>query len=218
MQSPIAVYLRVLVMLGCLVALPMAAFFGTSALPEVADLIFEGRWSAQHASARESGSQPLSNVALDGAPAATSGMPSYLPMLKNPGEVARERAALGLVRLPMPTTAIRCSQQTPAARHGSDVALLATVLKGDCREAPEEARSRESRLAALKARLDRLGASYQPLRPWGNQGLLYRFECSMSVPDYPQWDRHFEATDPDPVSAVARVVEEIESWKGDVLR
>ncbi len=54
MQSPIGVLIRVIVMMGCLVAVPLTAMFGTSTLSQVGNLVFDGPWSAKPASARES--------------------------------------------------------------------------------------------------------------------------------------------------------------------
>lgn len=90
MQSPIGVFLRVVAMMGCLVAVPLTAMFGTSSVSRVAALVFDGPWSAKSASARESepergrgGAVPSCPLAAEVLPVAFS-VPARAPVSEEP--------------------------------------------------------------------------------------------------------------------------------------
>lgn len=71
----------------------------------------------------------------------------------------------------------------------------------------------DDRLQAAAARLAQLGARDQELQPWGNDGRWYRFSCSATWVDAPNYSRHFEAVSADPAQAVEQVEAEIEAWR-----
>lgn len=69
------------------------------------------------------------------------------------------------------------------------------------------------RFGSMHSRLRQLGATYCLLESWGPQSELYRFHCKMAIGGSANFTRSFEATDPDPVGAMARVMEQVEQWQ-----
>jgi len=69
------------------------------------------------------------------------------------------------------------------------------------------------RFTAIQRRLREHGATYYLLETWGNAGELYRFHCKMAVGNNPNYTRHFEATDRDPLRAMNVVLERVEAWR-----
>jgi hypothetical protein len=65
----------------------------------------------------------------------------------------------------------------------------------------------------LEQRLRSLGATYYLLESWGTEGNLYRFHVKMAMAGNPNYNRHFEATDADPLTAMSRVLDEVELWR-----
>ena len=70
----------------------------------------------------------------------------------------------------------------------------------------------DDRLATLQRRLEQLGATYYRLESWGNEGPRFRFECRVAFDRASACARHFEATDRDPMQAIAAVVRQVEAW------
>ena len=64
---------------------------------------------------------------------------------------------------------------------------------------------------AIQLRLRELGATYYLLETWGQDGSLYRFHCKVALSDNPRYNRHFEATDANPMAAMQQVLEQVES-------
>ena len=58
-----------------------------------------------------------------------------------------------------------------------------------------------------------LGATYYLLESWGNAGNLYRFHVKMALAGNPSYNRHFAATDADPITAMRHVLSEVEAWR-----
>lgn len=65
----------------------------------------------------------------------------------------------------------------------------------------------------MEQRLRSLGATYYLLESWGTEGNLYRFHVKMALAGNPNYNRHFEATDADPLAAMHRVLDEVEAWR-----
>jgi hypothetical protein len=70
----------------------------------------------------------------------------------------------------------------------------------------------------MERRLRELGANYYLLEAWGVEGGLFRFHCKMGVAGNAETNRQFEATDPDPLRAMERVLAQVEAWHGGQLR
>ena len=70
------------------------------------------------------------------------------------------------------------------------------------------------RFTYIQTRLRELGATYYLLESWGADGQYFRFHCRMALGSGQGYARHFEATEADALQAMARVLEEVESWRG----
>lgn len=68
-------------------------------------------------------------------------------------------------------------------------------------------------IQSFRQRLYDLGAVYLLLETWGESGSLYRCFCQVAVGGNPNCTRHFEATDSDPLRAIAQVAEQVEQWR-----
>jgi hypothetical protein len=64
----------------------------------------------------------------------------------------------------------------------------------------------------VQQRLRQLGATYYLLEAWGNDRQLYRFYCKMAVGGNASYTRYFEATDSNPLQAMAQVLQRVETW------
>jgi hypothetical protein len=64
----------------------------------------------------------------------------------------------------------------------------------------------------MEERLRQVGATYYRLETWGQEGRRFRFQCRVAADQTTGWARHFEATDPQPIQAVAKVLASVESW------
>lgn len=67
--------------------------------------------------------------------------------------------------------------------------------------------------SSIQIRLRELGATYYLLETWGQDGSLYRFHCKMTLAGNSRHNRHFEATEADPLLAMQRVLEQVEAWR-----
>lgn len=80
-------------------------------------------------------------------------------------------------------------------------------------EAPAAIPPGPERFTWMERRLRDLGATYYLLEAWGGDGGLFRFHCKMAIAGNAQLNRHFEATDPDPLRAMERVLLQVEAWR-----
>lgn len=69
------------------------------------------------------------------------------------------------------------------------------------------------RFAVLQSQLRQWGATYCRLESCGPRVELYRFYCKMGIAGSTNFTRCFEATDADPMTAVAKVVADVEQWR-----
>ncbi len=69
------------------------------------------------------------------------------------------------------------------------------------------------RFTYVLGRLRELGAVYYLLETWGSEGQQFRFHCKMAIGGNPGYTRHFEATDAEPMHAIARVLSDVEAWR-----
>lgn len=69
------------------------------------------------------------------------------------------------------------------------------------------------RFKSEQLRLRQLGATYCLLESWGAGSELYRFHCRVGVDGSTNFTRSFEASDADPVGAMAKVAEQVEQWQ-----
>jgi hypothetical protein len=71
----------------------------------------------------------------------------------------------------------------------------------------------DARFGQMHERLRQLGATYVLLESWGDQHQAFRFYCKIAVAGNPHYTYRFEATDTDPVHAMAKVVDQVERWR-----
>jgi hypothetical protein len=76
-----------------------------------------------------------------------------------------------------------------------------------------QARSAGDQFTIIQGRLRELGATYYLLESWGSQHQLYRFYCKMAIGGNPNYTHYFEATDSEPLRAMARVLRQVETWR-----
>jgi hypothetical protein len=66
---------------------------------------------------------------------------------------------------------------------------------------------------SLKLRLQTLGVRNYKLEKWGNRGELFRCSCFATPPQPYRYAKFFDATDPDELAAIKKVIADIEQWK-----
>lgn len=119
-----------------------------------------------------------------------------------PGELPDAAVAIASPRqsdLPMPTA------EMPAAVPSAATGQLNAEASGD--------RGQGEQMQSFQRRLHDLGATYLLLETWGSRQQLYRCFCKVAIGGNPNFTRHFEATDPDPLRALAVVTEHVEQWQ-----
>jgi hypothetical protein len=67
--------------------------------------------------------------------------------------------------------------------------------------------------AEVERQLRELGAKYYLLETWGARGQYYRFHARMGMGSQSGCVRYFEATDPDPLQAMAKVLGQVRCWQ-----
>lgn len=193
-QSSASVLFRAVVMLGCLVAVPLAAVFGTS-LPEVVKQVLDGRWP--------------------GCTPAAQGRPGEAPAFQRlPG---RDSAPTAPPRPMCPPRQQAAAEPDPAfsAGHSEEArcGAVAASFEQPLDPPPAETPCRVDQFSQIQDRLRQLGATYYLLETWGNQQPFYRFYCRVAVGGNPGCARYyFEATGPDPLQAMAEVLRQVDAW------
>lgn len=218
-QSSTTTLVRASVMLVCVVVLPLVALFGTS-LPEWAEevrlidrllgrqIITRSATDAQSAPATPL--QPVppspSDVQQPSQPGPWFSQPPQVapPVIGGFGSPVAPLAGTGTTggdRVPGPVVA--AGYETP------DIAVPQT--QPDWPEPPAAAPA--SPFEYIGRRLRELGATYYLLELWGDEQKLHRFYCRMAVGGNPNCTRYFEATDADALTAMVRVLQEVEVWR-----
>ncbi len=210
-QSSSTVMLRALVMLACLVAIPLAAIFGTS-MPEIARKLLSANGSAQRASAdgpdrHDSQFEPMPQV----------NAASMLPTPPTDGQARPMVPGSHGPNLPVnpPLSAVvSASYETvgPASespgtsdwRQNGAPALLPTQ---------QRAPTAFDQFTQIQQRLRQLGASYYLLETWGSDGQSYRFYCRLPIQGDRTNSRYFEVIDSDQLRAMDRVLRQVEAWR-----
>jgi hypothetical protein len=126
------------------------------------------------------------------------------------GQTSVAAASLSYERTPAGlSTPALSSAVIPASRAvavGPDATVQAASAAQPVSPGPE-------RFTWMESRLRDLGATYYLLEAWGGEG-VFRFHCKMAIAGNAQLNRHFEATDPDPLRAMERVLTQVETWRG----
>ncbi len=240
MQSSAAVAFRAVVMLGCLIAVPLAALFGTT-LPDLfrklladrAGLIdFEyatppaGTEGPRFSSTAQAAPSGVTQGSLTGS-WGTEALPFDARQPRSsPGKQFSRQTAPPASLFPSNVSPDHLAPGgRPRVRPGGEFdSVLASYEAGtSAGEGLEALRWPESpdsdlpkhtdRFSHIQQRLRELGATYSLLETWGDRGQLYRFYCRMAMAGSSQFTRYFEATDAEPLSAMAQVLEQVEAWR-----
>ena len=209
--------LRALFVLGCLVIVPLMAVFGTT-LPATLIAAISGQDAASAPAAAPKPAAPAipANIAAPlpktPLPSGSLGRPAANPALggnENAAAIAQATLVSPAGNLPQFDAAPHVNND-PAANKAS--AVQPPV------QPPSEAASlpvvpSRERFSSLETRLQQLGAKYYKLITAGDQNELFHFECQLPVAANAAPPRMFEATDADPIQAVARVVHQVEDFR-----
>ncbi len=107
-------------------------------------------------------------------------------------------------------------ESTSSQRNGvtPNAAVQASVPAAGASQSPgSESSNPDATFKFIQDRLQRLGATYYLLEAWGDQKDAYRFYCRMPIGGNPQVWRPFQNVDPDPLKAMANVLQQIEDWQ-----
>lgn len=212
MQSPLALTVRALVMLVCLVAAPLFAIFGRST-PQVVENFLDQAASALKDEA--SGPAPAASVSL----AAAEEAPLFRPLasaatgsgntLAPPGPflLASHSAAVNDAPTVTQTGSIA---NAPVGQTSGSAAMPRTGIE---RAGAPPSGDAASPFAGLETALRALGASQYVLETWGERGESYRFSCRLKSLDRSQPDRVFETVDGDAIEAMSKVLRQIQAYR-----
>ena len=200
MQSSAAVIFRALIMLGCLVAVPLAAVFGTS-LSEVVQTVLAGQWPGQWPGQSDSTAENPQFEPLTSAEMASVSPPGPMPTAwyDNP--------------LPVPSSSPvgrAASGRFPVTQAGYEEPVGPTVPVHAAEQIPVSV----DRFTYIQDRLRQLGATYYVLETFDGRQGMYRFHCRMAVGGNSSYTRNYEALDSSPLGAMAKVLRQIEARIG----
>jgi hypothetical protein len=186
-QSSATVALRALVMLAFTIAIPLAAFNGSS-LPDRARKLLEKFWPAVTSAISTTTSSVLPEAPPYGA--------------KSPNPLSPPSQPMGGISNPPASNVVPASYQVPVEPR---LESPGTISNGQAGKNP---------FLSMQDRLRQLGATYYLLETWGNQRQVYRFYCQMAVGGSTNYTRYFEATNSDPMEAMSDVLRQVETWRG----
>ena len=205
--------LRALFVLGCLVMVPLMAVFGT-ALPATLIAAISGQDSTSvPAPSPKSTATPISSTAATALP--KTALPSESPIrpVANQAWAGTETAAAQVMAIPVaPSGDVPKFDAAQRATEGQASTMQPPVQPAPGAVALPAVPSRE-KFSTLEIRLQELGAKYYRLLTAGDQNELFRFECQLPIAGNAAAPRTFEATDADPLQAVARVVHQVEDFR-----
>jgi hypothetical protein len=194
-------------MLACVVAVPAIALSGSS-WSELVKKLQEFRWPAILNLASASLSQPhdeaprFSPSQPQGSKAADHIAAPPAPCV-TPGSACRD---CGNLPVAASSKVVPANFQAPAEQASLPASVSGAVGEGSASAGAEP-------FNAIQSRLRQLGARYYLLESWGNDRQFYRFYCKMAIGGSPDYTRFFEATNADPVQAMAQVLQQVERWK-----
>lgn len=217
-QSSTTVMFRALVMLVCLVAIPLAAVFGKS-LPEMVKMLL-GR----------NGSPPaispagVAGQSADGNPGAPVPVVSITPgrqmgAIQQGGALQPGSSGIAAATPPSAPAVVPAGFQSAEAPAGRGVTgeRFARVLFASEPAAFQPpgtpATLAPDQFTAIRERLQQLGASHYQLEYRGNLRQTFHFDCRVAVQGDHRYEHYFMATDPDPLEAMARVLQQVEAWR-----
>ncbi len=206
-------------MLGCLVAIPLVAVFG-NALPEAIDKVVGVWWTPSAPTGAEGVSEeaPRFEPLVRNSPLAS--VPSSLaPVwpLEEPCEpMATGPAAYDADGRRVLPASYETPVEPPPGRHP----LPGTPLipgHGDPLTPLPHGRPASTpppdQFHLICERLKELGSTYVLLESWGDSQEQFRFYCKIAIAGNPHHTYRFEATNQDPLMAMARVLRQVEDWR-----
>ena len=200
MQSSLGVFMRALVMLGCLIALPLLAICGKIPIPrELTRLLSEAAFGALLAP----GSQAAAAEASPDGGELSIRKPAV--GTAQPGAVGSETQAL-----PQPDVPVRYEDQWGSAAPAAD---MFSTSGGHLGGADGGTVASPDRMQLLLGRLRDLGMRQHALESWGEAGELYRFKARVIIGEHADLERHVESVAADPLAAMADVVQQIVAWQ-----
>ncbi len=232
MESSTVIAFRALVMLACLIVVPLAAIFGSQFPDVVKSVLIDHIWppgekAATPVSFSQGDAPPFApgsppNWHTDPAPSAAA--PALSPSAAGPGYAPPPVRPLTSSPGAVEPTGARGPAGDGAVRHalheaaGSPAAMPARsgapgMLPPGAAAAPMAPPGQTDRFTYMECRLRDFGATYYLLERLVNGGERYRFFCQLPLAGNPGPTRNFEATDTDPLRAMARVVEQVEAWR-----
>jgi len=205
-NSPATTTIRALVMLSCLIVVPALAVSGKSLPDTLKGLADTGRRQAALILSPEAQPKPPAATRQAACPAPVLPIvpPRAAPTEPRQPTVAAPLSLAAGGTIPPPSMALAAydapgaADADPVERPGPDVGSPPSL---------------PNRFAHVEQRLQAQGATYYLLESWGRGQELHRFFCRVAVADSPRYTRHFEATDVDPLVAMAEVLSEIEAWR-----
>ncbi len=249
MQTSTGMFFRAAVMLACLIAVPLAALFGTR-LPELAKEALGDRWnticnllpgSHNDTPAPDSSAEAAPPLAATPNPFPTNApAPQFAPQWSHnqPGAVPTPTTSSPAMMPPLATAGSAPTNQLPGAIAASYNEPMPAPTMGPPTGVPSALNSGQpattpmgaplplsnnnvaapsgrapDRFTQCQRRLQELGAVYYLLETWGDRGELFRFYCKVAVGGNPNFTRYFDAADPDPLTAIGKVIQQIEAWR-----
>jgi len=210
-QSSANIAFRALVMLAFVVAISTIAFSG-SALPEKARKLLEKNWPAISSVISNTAADILGHFSQDKTK--LQNLPSlpgqtYKGTSNPPGQLTPDNQAVPL------------SIASPGAGGNGNLLPTSNVVPANYQNVVETRINQPgygvqgvtNPFVAIQDRLRQLGATYYLLETWGNQRQFFRFYCQMSVGGNASYTHYFEATNPDPMAAMADVLRQVEAWR-----
>jgi len=231
-QSTTTTVLRALVMLTFLVVIPSVAIFGDR-WREMTEAWLDGPWPPAWLAAETT---PEQDESIDDAPRfeplGPQAQASMAPAFQPPEPFSAPPGAQPLHANPsrqdmQPSDAARIAS---IAEDGSSVVPTGYDSRQDAaadRSSQHPSPSHfspageffvspppgDERFAQMHERLRQLGATYVLLESWGEQHQTFRFYCKIAIAGNPHYTYRFEATDAEPIEAMAKVVAQIERWR-----
>jgi hypothetical protein len=206
-QSPVTLALRALIMLAFIVGIPLIAFNGSS-LPDGAKRLLDKAWPTIASLMPSKAANSLPEAPRFGANSPAPLAASAQPLAAAPNSLAQPSPGIQPALLQVGSGA-DCGQAT------------SSVVPADY-QSPLEATNKPSvglqaaanPFMAMQDRLRQLGATYYLLETWGNQRQFFRFYCQMAVGGNSAFTHYFEATNANPMQAMADVLAQVERWRG----
>jgi hypothetical protein len=224
-HSTAAVTCRALVMLACLVAIPLLAVSG-GALPEKLESLVSSYLPAVGSPSSDGPGEPARFQPMHAAAVDPSAAIGHLtgrsgpPPAAFPGVAPRASHA-------SPSRVVPAGYEVPATApppaHGVSPAMPAVqgsatgphAQQTPWRPAPPATQQSTppDPFTAMQTRLQQLGATYVLLESIGNRQEVYRCYCRVAIGGDPSYAYYFEAIDSAPLTAMGRVVRQVEQWR-----